>query len=120
LGTLVRITYSPSSAASYEEAHRAFYLALTAGANSPRAAYIQGALYDQARCYRLLLQHDQPDPTIALERYRTLMQLVLTSQIDAAIAKLHQDLAVWRDGLNQRAGWQLPPIVDALAERIGG
>ncbi len=91
---------------SYEEAHRAFYLALTAGAGSARAAYIQGTLYDQARRYRLLMLQDQPDPMEALENHRTLMQLVLTSQTEAAVARLREDLNVWRDAVERRAGWK--------------
>jgi GntR family transcriptional regulator, carbon starvation induced regulator len=90
---------------SYEEAHRAFFLALTAGAGSPRASYIQGALYDQARRYRLLLSRVQPDARGDLEANRTLMNLVLTGQTDKAVAKLHADLSVWRDGVMQHAGW---------------
>ncbi len=95
----------PVARDSYEQAHRAFYLALTAGAASPRATYIQNALYDQARRYRVLLHRDQPDPKDRLEGYRTLMQLVLTSQTDMAVAKLREDLTIWRDGLTRRAGW---------------
>jgi len=95
----------PSERDSYEEAHRAFNLSLTAGAGSPRSAYIQGALYDQARRYRRL-QHQEPrNPAEVLEGYRTLMHLVLTSQTDAAVAKLRADLATWRDGVTRLAGW---------------
>lgn len=90
---------------SYEQAHRAFFLALTAGAGSPRASYIQGALYDEARRYRLLLNRVQPDARGDLEANRTLMNLVLTGQTDAAVAKVHADLGVWRDGVMQHAGW---------------
>jgi GntR family carbon starvation induced transcriptional regulator len=95
---------------AYEEAHRAFHMALTAGAGSVRAAFIQGALYDQARRYRLLLIREPPDPRFAeptgvLDRYRTLMHLVLTGQVDAAVAKLREDLELWRDEVNRRAGW---------------
>jgi GntR family transcriptional regulator, carbon starvation induced regulator len=95
---------------SYEEAHRAFHMALTAGAGSVRAALIQGALYDQARRYRLLLVRDPPNPRFAdpkgvLERYRSLMHLVLTGQTDAAVDMLREDLELWRDEVNRRAGW---------------
>ncbi len=99
------VSEDPAERDSYEEAHRAFYLALTAGAASPRSAYIQDVLYDQARRYRLLMHRDQPEPKEALEGYRTLMHLVLTSQTEAAVAKIREDLAVWRDGVTRRAGW---------------
>jgi hypothetical protein len=45
------------------------------------------------------------DPTVVLERYRALMQLVLTGQIDAAVATLREALTAWRDGVSRRAGW---------------
>jgi DNA-binding GntR family transcriptional regulator len=101
---------NPIERDSYEEAHRAFHLALTAGAGSARAALILGALYDQARRYRLLLVRDPPhpyfaDPAGVLERYRALMHLVLTGQTDAAVSKLGEDLELWRDEVNRRAGW---------------
>jgi GntR family carbon starvation induced transcriptional regulator len=96
---------SPGERASYEEAHRTFHLALTAGAASPRAAQIQRALYDQARRYRLLVFRDLADPKTMLEEYRQLMHLVLTYQTEAAVAKLRALLSMWRDGVRRLAGW---------------
>lgn len=100
----------PAEREAYEEALRVFHLALTAGARSPRSTLIQGTLLDQARRYRLLLYRDPPDPIFAdrmavLESYRRLMHLVLTNQVEAAVAKLREDLKVWRDGVNRQAGW---------------
>ena len=96
---------APGRDEAFEEALRAFHLALTAGARSPRVALIQEALYDQARRYRVLRSLEPQDPKVLLEDFRTLMHLVLTYQTDAAVAKLRDQLATWRDGVNRLAGW---------------
>lgn len=95
---------NPAACDAYEEAHRAFHLALTAGAGSPRASQLQAALYDQARRYRLLLYRGLPDPQQALDEHRQIMQRVLAR--DARVVALLKDhLAATRDGVRRMANW---------------
>lgn len=89
---------------SCEEALRAFHLVLTSGAGSPRAVHIQAALYDHAKRYRHLLYGDLVFSNAMLEGYRSLIDLVLTCQTEAAVAKLRELLTTWRDRLRRLAG----------------
>ena len=91
--------------AAFEEAQRAFHLTVTAGAGSPRSALILGALYDQARRYRLLFYNDTVDLKAAVASYRELVDHLLAYEIDDAVANVRRRLTTWRDEVRRRAGW---------------
>jgi GntR family transcriptional regulator, carbon starvation induced regulator len=68
----------------FDQAHRAFHLALTSGARQSRLQVFQSALYDQTYRYHRQLSKSGMVPQEVIEEHQLLVDLVLGADTDAA------------------------------------
>lgn len=81
------------AALAWDEAKRAFHIALMAASNSPRLIAMQVQLYDQSRRFRLAaLREGRIDFTAAAANHVRLLDAILKRDADAALACLHIDI----------------------------
>lgn len=88
--------------AAYEEAHKAFHVALLAGAGSTRLSRMQQRLYEEARRYRLLvykkhLAGNAVDFGEAGAIHREILDAVLARNADRAASILRRHVALIED-----------------------
>ncbi len=81
----------------WEEAHRAFHVALVAQCGSARLIKLQSELYDQVLRYRANLIEFGLDPEALSAEHRTLKDAVLSGDKNAAVKNLKQHLSLTRD-----------------------
>ncbi|MDO8768712.1 MAG: FCD domain-containing protein [Burkholderiaceae bacterium] len=74
-----------ASVIKYEVVHRAFHVSLYAGVTSPRLAALHSNLFDQAFRYRKALHGAPVEPHDVLDEHRSLMEIVLSRNADAAV-----------------------------------
>lgn len=84
------------SVRKYETVHRAFHVSLYAGVASPRLAAMHANLFDQAFRYRKALHSAPVDPRDVLGEHRSVMEVVLSRNADAAVAVIRAHLELTR------------------------
>lgn len=87
---------SDAAVRAYDVVHRDFHVALYAGAGSPRLASLHTSLFDQAFRYRKVLHEEAIPPKAVLAEHRSLMKVVLSRDIKAAVAAVHRHLELTR------------------------
>jgi len=87
---------SEAAVKEYDVVHRAFHVALLAGAGSPRLAALHESLFDQAFRYRKLLHEEAIAPAEVLAEHRSLMKRVLSRDTEAAVAAIRRHLELTR------------------------
>ena len=85
-------------ALAWDEANRAFHLALTAACGSSRLITTQTQLYDQSRRFHLAaLREQQLDFDLITDNHNRLVEAVLARDTDAALGHLVQDITYHLD-----------------------
>jgi GntR family carbon starvation induced transcriptional regulator len=90
--TLADGNASAGSHIHYDDAHRAFHVALVAGCGLPRLLELQGSLYDQAYRYRRLMMAEGLDPGLAVAEHQQLADLALSERVEEACTALEAHL----------------------------
>lgn len=80
----------------YDAVHRAFHVALFAGAASPRLTSLHASLFDQAFRYRKVLHEEAIPPRAVLAEHRSLMKVVLSRDLKAAVGAVRRHLELTR------------------------
>jgi DNA-binding GntR family transcriptional regulator len=86
----------------YDAVHRAFHMSLYGGVTSQRLSSLHANLFDQAFRYRKAMHHAPIDPADVLAEHRSLMDVVLSKDVRAAVAVVRAHLELTRSAAERQ------------------
>ena len=102
-------TARPETVESWEEAHRAFHVALVAGANTPLLAHFCLVLHNLNDRYRRIFLTDQGDERHCLVEHSEIVASAIARDSDAACKKLREHIERTGADLRMILSRQLTP-----------